>query len=53
MFSGVVCSNRYYCMDDKVYMCKNCILGERHSGHLIETMKNTMEDLKAHRSHFS
>lgn len=37
---------RYYCMDDKVYVCNACTIEGGHSGHTIKTLKNTMKDLK-------
>uniref|UniRef100_A0A3Q4BY14 E3 ubiquitin/ISG15 ligase TRIM25-like n=1 Tax=Mola mola TaxID=94237 RepID=A0A3Q4BY14_MOLML len=37
---------RYYCMDDKVYVCNACTIEGGHSGHTIKTLRNTMKDLK-------
>ncbi|XP_026154999.1 E3 ubiquitin/ISG15 ligase TRIM25 isoform X2 [Mastacembelus armatus] len=37
---------RYYCMDDKVYVCNACTIEGEHSGHTMKTLKNTMKDLK-------
>ncbi|KAM3590715.1 uncharacterized protein V6R79_014990 [Siganus canaliculatus] len=37
---------RYYCTDDKVFMCNACTIEGAHLGHSIKTLKNTMKDLK-------
>uniref|UniRef100_A0A3Q3JF24 E3 ubiquitin/ISG15 ligase TRIM25-like n=1 Tax=Monopterus albus TaxID=43700 RepID=A0A3Q3JF24_MONAL len=37
---------RYYCMDDKVYVCHACTIEGEHLGHTMKTLRNMMKDLK-------
>ncbi|XP_061777218.1 E3 ubiquitin/ISG15 ligase TRIM25 isoform X2 [Nerophis ophidion] len=37
---------RYYCVDDKVFVCNSCTIEGRHQEHAVRTMKNTMKDMK-------
>ncbi|XP_029958565.1 E3 ubiquitin-protein ligase TRIM11-like, partial [Salarias fasciatus] len=38
---------RYYCMDDKMFVCNACTFEGQHDGHAVKTLSNTMKDLKA------
>lgn len=37
---------RYYCLDDKVYMCGDCLLQGGHAEHQVKALKQVEEDLK-------
>ncbi|XP_035282626.1 E3 ubiquitin-protein ligase TRIM8 isoform X2 [Anguilla rostrata] len=37
---------RYYCLDQRVFVCNACTIEGQHAGHTIKTLKNTMKDLK-------
>lgn len=36
---------RYYCMEEKTFLCNACTIEGVHSGHPIKTLKNTTKDL--------
>ncbi|XP_026798675.3 E3 ubiquitin/ISG15 ligase TRIM25 isoform X2 [Pangasianodon hypophthalmus] len=38
---------RYYCMDERKFLCNACTIEGGHSKHAIKTLKNTMKDLRA------
>ncbi|KAL6466689.1 hypothetical protein MHYP_G00244930 [Metynnis hypsauchen] len=38
---------RYYCMDERTFLCNACTIEGGHSGHSIKTLKNTMKDMRA------
>lgn len=37
---------RYYCMDERLFLCNACTIEGTHNGHCIKTLKNTMKDFK-------
>ncbi|XP_060744417.1 E3 ubiquitin/ISG15 ligase TRIM25 [Tachysurus vachellii] len=37
---------RYYCMDDRKFLCNACKIEGGHNRHPIKTLKNTMKDLR-------
>ncbi|XP_018601498.1 E3 ubiquitin/ISG15 ligase TRIM25-like [Scleropages formosus] len=37
---------RYYCQDERVYICGDCILEGKHGGHQVKTLKKMEKDLK-------
>lgn len=37
---------RYYCVDERLFLCNACTIEGTHSGHLIKTLKNAMKDFK-------
>lgn len=37
---------RYYCLDERLFLCNACTIEGTHSGHAIKTLKNTMKDFK-------
>ncbi|XP_026990834.2 E3 ubiquitin/ISG15 ligase TRIM25-like isoform X1 [Tachysurus fulvidraco] len=37
---------RYYCMDDRKFLCNACTIEGKHNSHAIRTLKNTMKDLR-------
>ncbi|GAA6088963.1 E3 ubiquitin/ISG15 ligase TRIM25-like isoform X1 [Tachysurus ichikawai] len=37
---------RYYCMDDRKFLCNACKIEGGHKRHAIKTLKNTMKDLR-------
>uniref|UniRef100_A0A9J8D6L4 E3 ubiquitin/ISG15 ligase TRIM25-like n=1 Tax=Cyprinus carpio carpio TaxID=630221 RepID=A0A9J8D6L4_CYPCA len=39
---------RYYCLDERLFLCNACTIEGTHSGHAIKTLKNTMKDFKAY-----
>ncbi|KAI4881577.1 hypothetical protein NFI96_033256 [Prochilodus magdalenae] len=38
---------RYYCVDERTFLCNACTIEGGHSGHSIKTLKNTMRDMRA------
>ncbi|XP_026070567.1 E3 ubiquitin/ISG15 ligase TRIM25-like isoform X1 [Carassius auratus] len=38
---------RYYCLDERLFLCNACTIEGTHSGHAIKTLKNAMKDFKA------
>ncbi|XP_048041305.1 E3 ubiquitin/ISG15 ligase TRIM25 isoform X1 [Megalobrama amblycephala] len=39
---------RYYCMDERLFLCNACTIEGTHNGHCIKTLKNTMKDFKVY-----
>lgn len=39
---------RYYCVDERLFLCNACTIEGTHSGHSIKTLKNAMKDLKVY-----
>ncbi len=37
---------RYYCLDERLFLCNACTIEGMHCGHSIKTLKNTMKDFK-------
>ncbi len=37
---------RYYCLDERLFLCNACTIEGTHCGHAIKTLKNTMKDFK-------
>nr|XP_055076627.1 E3 ubiquitin/ISG15 ligase TRIM25 isoform X1 [Misgurnus anguillicaudatus] len=37
---------KYYCVDERLFLCNACTIEGTHNGHIIKTLKNTMRDLK-------
>lgn len=37
---------RYYCMDERKFLCNACTIEGGHSRHGVKTLKNTMKDLR-------
>ncbi|XP_058241225.1 E3 ubiquitin/ISG15 ligase TRIM25 isoform X1 [Hemibagrus wyckioides] len=37
---------RYYCMDERKFLCNACTIEGGHNRHSIKTLKNTMKDLR-------
>ncbi|KAJ8268740.1 hypothetical protein COCON_G00113470 [Conger conger] len=37
---------RYYCPQDRALLCQACTIEGQHAGHGLQTLKNTMRDLK-------
>ncbi|KAF4071468.1 hypothetical protein AMELA_G00273610 [Ameiurus melas] len=38
---------RYYCMDERKFLCNACTIEGGHNRHAIKTLKNSMKDLRA------
>ncbi|KAK2914443.1 hypothetical protein QQF64_029464 [Cirrhinus molitorella] len=39
---------RYYCQDERLFLCNACTIEGTHCGHSIKTLKNTMKDFKSY-----
>ncbi|MBN3311262.1 TRI25 ligase, partial [Amia calva] len=37
---------KYYCLDERVYLCNACTVEGNHAGHNVKTMTNVMKDLQ-------
>lgn len=37
---------RYYCVDERLFLCNACTIEGTHNGHSIKTLKNAMKDFK-------
>lgn len=37
---------RYYCADERVYVCGDCLLDGGHAQHKVKALKHVEEDLK-------
>ncbi|XP_051555436.1 E3 ubiquitin/ISG15 ligase TRIM25-like isoform X2 [Myxocyprinus asiaticus] len=39
---------RYYCLDERLFLCNACTIEGTHDRHSIKTLKNAMKDLKGY-----